>query len=230
MIKENLNKVLENIEKAAKVSGRSPEDITLIGVSKTIAPENIQTLVDLGVKNLGENKVQELVSKMPVIKGDVKWHLIGSLQSNKIKYIAGQVFLIHSVDSIKLAENINKEAKKRDITIDILVEINIGNEETKHGFFLEEAEKAIEKISLLSNISIRGLMCIAPFKEDPEENRPLFRAMKALYDKYAKESPHSIHMEYLSMGMTNDYEIAIEEGSNMVRIGTGLFGKRVYQK
>lgn len=230
MIKENLNKVLENIEKAAKRSGRSPKDITLIGVSKTIAPENIQTLVDLGVKNLGENKVQELVSKMPVIKGDVKWHLIGSLQSNKIKYIAGQVFLIHSVDSIKLAENINKEAKKRDILIDILVEINIGNEETKHGFSLEEAEEAIEKISLLSNISIKGLMCIAPFKEDPEENRTLFRTMKALYDKYAKENHSHIHMEYLSMGMTNDYEIAIEEGSNMVRIGTGLFGKRVYQK
>lgn len=229
MIKENLNHVLENIEKAAKASGRSSEDIILIGVSKTIAPENIQTLVNLGVKNLGENKVQELVTKMPVIKGDIKWHLIGSLQSNKIKYIAGQVFLIHSVDSIRLAENISKEAKKRNIIMDILMEINIGNEETKHGFSFEEADDAIDKISLLPNIAIKGLMCIAPFRQDPEENRPLFRSMKALYDKYTDKSP-AVSMEYLSMGMTNDYAIAIEEGANMVRIGTGLFGERVYNK
>jgi pyridoxal phosphate enzyme (YggS family) len=231
-IQENLQIIRENIEKAAKKNGRSAEEITLVGVTKTVDAERINELVSLGVTELGENKVQELLSKMGQIKNNPHWHLIGHLQTNKVKQAVGCAKLIQSVDSLKLAEEIDKRARQTDKVMDILIEINIGNEDLKYGIDINQTELFVEHLCNLPNICIKGLMCIGPFVENPEENRHLYEKMMkkyvAMQDKfcYSMGSRTSVKLEILSMGMTNDYTVAIEQGANMVRVGTALFGDR----
>jgi len=229
MLEQNLRLINENIAKAAEKTNRNREDITLIGVTKTIEAERVNQAVSLGVRDLGENRVQELLNKYPLVgdgQSSVNWHLIGHLQRNKVKYIMDKVCLIHSVDSTRLAEEISRQATDLGITKDILVEVNVGEEESKMGIRLEEADRFVKEISSLDGIRVNGLMTVAPFVENPEENRSLFRKMSQLFVDINKNILNNRGMSFLSMGMTNDYMVAIEEGSNMVRIGTGLFGHR----
>ena len=226
-IKENLDLINEKITIAAEKSGRKREDVLLLAVSKTVDVPRIKEAVDLGLVDLGENKPQEINWKYFEIE-NVRWHQIGHLQTNKVKYIIDKVCLIHSVDSLKLAEEISKRAKAKDITMDVLVEINIAGEEAKSGVPLSEAEELAVEISKLDNIRVKGLMTVAPFVENPEDNREYFKQMKKLFVDIKEKNYNNIDMQYLSMGMTNDYEIAIQEGANIVRIGTGLFGARNY--
>ncbi len=224
----NLEEVNKKIEIAAKKSGRRREDIFLLPVTKTMPTEKMQVVYDYGIKAFGENKVQEILDKYDKFPNDTKWHLIGHLQTNKVKYIIDKVTLIHSVDSEKLAEEIDKKASAAGIVMDILVEINVALEDTKFGIKLEETEEFIKRISKLKNIRIKGLMTVAPYVENPEDNRHYFRELRKLSVDIGKKNIDNVYMDILSMGMTNDYEIAIEEGSNMVRVGTGIFGKRNY--
>ncbi len=228
-IKENLERIEADISAAAEKSGRKRNDILLLAVSKTVDVPRIKEAVELGLVDLGENKPQEINWKYFEIE-NVRWHQIGHLQTNKVKYIIDKVCLIHSVDSLKLAEEINKRAAAKNIVMDILVEINIAGEEAKHGVPLEEAEELALEISKLDNVRVKGLMTVAPFVENPEDNRKYFREMKKLFVDIGRKNYNNIDMKYLSMGMTNDYVIAIEEGANIVRIGTGLFGARDYSK
>ena len=228
-IKENLDLINEKIKDAAEKSGRKREDVLLLAVSKTVDVPRIKEAVNLGLVDLGENKPQEINWKYYEIK-NVKWHQIGHLQTNKVKYIIDKVCLIHSLDSLKLAEEISKRAKSKNITMDILVEINIAGEEAKSGVPLDEAEALAVEISKLDNVIVKGLMTVAPFVENPEDNREYFKQMRNLFVDIRNKNYNNIDMKYLSMGMTNDYEIAVEEGANIVRIGTGLFGARDYSK
>lgn len=230
MLKENLQKVEENIETACKRAGRDRKEVTLIAVSKTKPVEMLQEIYDEGIRCFGENKVQELTEKMPAMPQDIEWHMIGHLQRNKVKYIAGKVALIHSVDTYRLAEEINIQAKKRNIVIPILVEVNIAHEESKFGTTEEDAVLLVEEISKLENVRIKGLMTIAPNVSDPEENRPYFKKIKQLSVDITNKNIHNVSMDILSMGMTNDYTVAIEEGATMVRVGTGIFGERNYNR
>lgn len=228
MLKENLENVEEKIQEACRRSGRNREDITLIAVSKTKPIETLQHAYDLGVRVFGENKVQELSEKYDALPDDIHWHMIGHLQRNKIKYIIGKTELIHSVDSLRLAEAIEKEAAKRNLTADVLMEVNIAQEESKFGLLPEEVDEFIEKVQKLPHLQVKGLMTIAPFVENPEENREVFAQLKKLSVDIATKNAHNITMSILSMGMTNDYQIAIEEGATMIRVGTGIFGARDY--
>lgn len=228
LIADRVDNIKKNIAGAALKSGRAPDDITLIGVTKTIDTSRMAELVELGVKHLGENKVQELLDKYDAFSKDTVWHMIGHLQTNKVKYIIDKVSLIHSVDSLKLAEEINKRANNIDVVMEILVEVNIAEEESKHGIVVSEVHGMMEKLRHLPNISVCGLMTVAPFVENQEENRLFFRKMNQLFIDIGENFNNNIDMKFLSMGMTNDYEVAIEEGANMVRIGTGIFGSRNY--
>ncbi len=228
MLKDSLETVQNNINEACKRVGRDPSEVTLIAVSKTKPVEVLQEAYDAGVRVFGENKVQELTSKMDQLPDDIHWHMIGHLQRNKVKYIAGRVELIHSVDTFRLAEEINIQAKKRGIIIPILVEINIGNEETKFGIRAEDTLELVRQTAQLDGVSIKGLMTIAPYVVDSEENRPLFHKIRDLSIDIRNENIHNVSMDILSMGMTNDYEVAVEEGATMVRVGTGIFGERNY--
>lgn len=228
-IKENLENINAKITIAAEKSGRKRDDILLLAVSKTIDVPRIKEAVALGLVELGENKPQEINRKFFEVE-NVKWHQIGHLQTNKVKYIIDKVCLIHSVDSLKLAEEIDKRAKAKNIIMEVLVEINIAGEEAKHGVPLIEAESLALEISKLDNIKVTGFMTVAPFVEDPEDNRDYFSQMRKLFVDIRDKNYNNIDMKYLSMGMTNDYEVAIEEGANIVRIGTGLFGARDYTK
>ena len=228
MLKENLEAVQKNIIEACKKVGRDSNEVTLIAVSKTKPLSDIEEIMDLGVIEFGENKVQELVDKYENIKAPVHWHLIGHLQTNKVKYIVDKVALIHSVDSLKLAEQISKEAVKKNVISNILVQVNVAKEETKFGIETEEVYDLVEKISKLPNISIQGLMTIAPFVENPEENLLIFRKLHQLYVDIKQKNIDNVNMNVLSMGMTNDYQVAIEEVATMVRVGTGIFGARNY--
>ena len=230
MLKENLQKVEENIEAACKRAGRDRKEVTLIAVSKTKPVEMLEEIYDEGIRCFGENKVQELTEKMPAMPQDIEWHMIGHLQRNKVKYIAGKVALIHSVDTYRLAEEINIQAKKRNIVIPILVEVNIAHEESKFGTTEEDAVLLVEEISKLENVRIKGLMTIAPNVSNPEENRPYFKKIKQLSVDITNKNIHNVSMDILSMGMTNDYTVAIEEGATMVRVGTGIFGERNYNR
>ncbi|MGN0352170.1 MAG: YggS family pyridoxal phosphate-dependent enzyme [Roseburia sp.] len=230
MLKENLQKVEENIEAACKKAGRKREEVTLIAVSKTKPVEMLQEIYDEGIRCFGENKVQELTEKMPALPDDIKWHMIGHLQRNKVKYIAGKVALIHSVDTYRLAEEINIQAKKRNVIIPILIEVNIAEEESKFGTTAEDAILLVEEVAKLENVHIQGLMTIAPNVSDPEENRPYFRKIKQLSVDIRNKNIDNVSMDILSMGMTGDYMVAIEEGSTMVRVGTGIFGERNYNR
>lgn len=227
-IKKNLEVIKEKIDRAAQKSGRKGTDITVIAVTKTIDVARINELISYGIQNIGENKAQELRDKYPQIDPSVNWHFIGHLQSNKIKYIIDKVKLIHSVDSEKLAYNINEAAKKHDKVMDILLQVNVAEDENKFGLSYKEVEPLLYKLKDLKNIRVRGLMTIVPYDEEAENNRLYFRRMKHLAVDIDNQNIDNISMEFLSMGMTNDFEIAIEEGSNMVRIGTGIFGARNY--
>ena len=227
-IKRNLDSVMERIEKAAQRSGRNARDIKLIAVTKTVEPEKILKIIDEGILDLGENRVQELTKKYDIIDRKCNWHLIGHLQTNKVKYIIDKVKLIHSVDRLELAQEINKRAQSHGITVDVLVQVNVSGEESKFGVALEEAREMVEKMSAFSNIRIRGFMTMAPFAENPESIRDVFSKLRDFSIDIRKENLDNNNMDILSMGMSNDFEVAIEEGSNMVRIGTALFGKRIY--
>lgn len=230
MLKDNLKTVEEHVQEACKRAGRSREEVTLIAVSKTKPVEMLQEIYGEGVRDFGENKVQELCDKIEQLPSDIRWHMIGHLQRNKVKYIVGKVALIHSVDTYRLAEEINIQAKKRGIIVPILVEVNIAGEKTKFGTTAEDAMLLVEEISKLENVRIKGLMTIAPFVENPEDNRLYFRKIKQLSVDITNKNIDNVSMEILSMGMTNDYTVAIEEGATMVRVGTGIFGARDYSK
>ena len=228
MIKENLISVENEIREACLRAGRRREDVTLIAVSKTKPVSDLEEAYALGVRVFGENKVQELADKYEVLPKDIEWHMIGHLQRNKVKYIIDKVALIHSVDSLRLAETIEKEAAKRNITVNILIEVNVAREESKFGLMPEELEEFIAKISDFSHIRVKGLMTIAPFVADSEENRVIFQRLHKLSVDIETKNVDNITMRVLSMGMTNDYAVAIEEGATMVRVGTGIFGARSY--
>ncbi len=228
MIQENIQKVRENIKAACQRAGRQEAEVTLIAVSKTKPCSMLEEAYNAGMREFGENKPQELRDKTKEFRQSVHWHMIGSLQSNKIKYVIGTACLIHSVDSLELAVAIEKEAAKKNLVVDVLLEINAAAESSKHGFSLEEAEEAVQKIAKYSHLNLRGLMTVAPYTENAEENRIYFRKMKELLVDINAKNIDNIHMDILSMGMSLDYEVAIEEGATMVRIGTGIFGERDY--
>ncbi len=228
MLKENLAQVEENIQRACDRAGRDRQEVTLIAVSKTKPVEMLQEIYDEGIRVFGENKVQELLDKYEVLPEDIRWQMIGHLQRNKVKYIIDKVELIHSVDSIRLAESIDKEAEKKGVIANILIEVNVAKEDTKFGLMPEEVDDFIEQIKTLEHIRVKGLMTIAPFVSDPEENRPIFARLRELSVDIGKKNVDNINMSVLSMGMTNDYQVAIEEGATMVRVGTGIFGARDY--
>ena len=223
-----IEKVEEKIEKACERSGRSRSDVTLIAVSKTKPIEMMQEAMQAGVSIFGENKVQEIVKKEVELPKNVEWHLIGHLQRNKVRQIAGKVARIHSVDSLRLAEQIQKEYEKIGETANILIEVNVAKEESKFGLMPEETEEVIREIAKFPNIKVRGLMTIAPFVENPEENRIHFQNLRKLLVDINAKNIDNISMNELSMGMTGDYEVAIEEGATYVRVGTGIFGSRQY--
>jgi len=227
-IKNNIDIIEKNIKQAAEKSGRKREDILLVGVSKLVDIQRIEELMELGVKDLGENWVQELNDKYKIIGDKANWHLIGHLQTNKVKYIADKVKMIHSVDSVKLASEIDKRAKQCSRIIDILIEVNMSGEKSKNGIKPECTENVIREIARFNNIKVKGLMTVAPFVENVEENREIFSKMNKLAVDIRTKNIDNIDMVYLSMGMTNDYVVAIEEGANIVRIGTAIFGKRNY--
>lgn len=228
MIAENMKKVQDNIAQACHKAGRDSEEVTLIAVSKTKPIAMLQEAYRAGARDFGENKVQELMDKILMMPEDVRWHLIGHLQRNKVKYIVGKVFLIHSVDSLRLAEEISREAVKKQVEVNILVEVNIAMEESKFGIGESEAMELVENISKLPGIRIKGLMTIAPFVEDPEQNRGYFHKMKQLAVDIMRKNVDNVSMDILSMGMTGDYMVAVEEGATYVRVGTGIFGERDY--
>ncbi len=230
MLSENLRDVEKRIEEACKRSNRDPKEVTLIAVSKTKPVEMLQEVYDAGARNFGENKVQEIMDKYDHLPQDIHWHMIGHLQRNKVKYIVDKVQMIHSVDSLRLAETIDKEAKKKNVTVPILIEVNVAEEDSKFGLSLEEVTALAEEISKLSNIRVCGLMTVAPFVEDPEENREVFRSLKKLSVDIAAKNINNVTMSVLSMGMTNDFEVAVEEGATMVRVGTAIFGARDYSR
>ena len=228
MVSENLKVVEENIIRACERSGRKRSDVTLIAVSKTKPVTMMEEAIASGVSIFGENKVQEILKKQPLLPGGAEWHLIGHLQRNKVRSIAGKVAMIHSVDSLRLAEQIQKEYQIQDLTAKILVEVNIAREESKFGLMPEETEEVIREIAKMPNIKVCGLMTIAPFVQDPEENRIHFKNLRKLLVEIKRKNIDNISMMGLSMGMTGDYEVAIEEGATFVRVGTGIFGSRQY--
>lgn len=228
MMKENIQEVQANIAEACKRSGRDISEVTLIAVSKTKPLSDIEEAIACGMTEFGENKVQELLEKMDQIQAPVHWHLIGHLQTNKVKYVVDKGLLIHSVDSIRLAREIQKEAVKKQVHCDILLEVNVAREASKYGFYCEEVLDAVKEIAAFSNVHIQGLMTIAPFVENPEDNRPIFAKLHKLSLDIKSINIDNVNMSVLSMGMTNDYMAAVEEGATMVRVGTGIFGMRDY--
>ena len=229
MIKENLATVNEKILEACKRAGRDREEVVLVNVSKTKPIEVLQEGYEAGMRIFGENKVQEIREKYVAFPyEDIQWHMIGHLQTNKVKYIVEKVALIHSVDSLKLAETISKEAVKKGVRVSVLIQVNMAMEESKFGLAKEEVMTLVREVSKLESLQIEGLMTIAPFVDDPEENRPVFKAMRELFIDIKEQNLDNVYMNVLSMGMSNDYEVAIEEGATMIRIGTALFGERHY--
>ena len=228
MLSDNLQKVRFNIINSCEAVGRNPDEVTLIAVSKTKPVEILQEAYDAGARIFGENKVQEILDKYDQLPSDIQWHMIGHLQRNKVKYIIDKVAMIHSVDSLRLAETIEQEAAKKDIVMPVLLEVNVAEEESKFGLKLEEVLPLVEEINHFSHVQIMGLMTIAPFTLNPEDNRKVFRALKKLSVDISEKNINNVNMSVLSMGMTGDYEVAVQEGSTMVRVGTGIFGERDY--
>ena len=226
MIKEHLIEVNRRIEQACIRSGRDPKAVTLIAVSKTKPVPMLEEAYAAGARDFGENKVQEIVAKKPELPEDIRWHMIGHLQRNKVSQVLGKAVLIHSVDSLRLAQQIETDAAKAGLDVDILLEVNVAREESKYGFMLEEVEDAIMTIKDFPHVHIKGLMTIAPFVENPEENRGIFKKLFEFAVDIDKKNIVNVTMGVLSMGMTGDYEVAVEEGATMVRVGTGIFGVR----
>ncbi len=216
------------MNKASQKVNKNINDITLIAVSKTYPVSDIEKAITLGCKDFGENRVQELMEKIDQIDTPVNWHLIGHLQTNKVKYLIGKTKLIHSVDSIKLIQEIQRQSIKKDVLTDVLLEVNVGKEVSKHGILIEDAIEYVKLMSGLSHIRMKGLMTVAPYVENPEHNRQIFRQLYDLSVDIQKQKFNNISTSVLSMGMSNDYEVAIEEGATMIRIGTGIFGDRNY--
>lgn len=231
---ENYQEVEQKVREACQRAGRAREEVTLIAVSKTKPLSMIEELLPLGVRDFGENKVQELTGKEEILSGkdipepEIRWHMIGHLQRNKVKYIVDKASMIHSVDSLRLAEEISKEAGKKGVQVSVLIEVNVAQEESKFGVRMEETEELIRNIAKLPHIMVKGLMTIAPYVEDPEENRQVFRNLRNLSVDIKGKSIDNVIMDVLSMGMTGDYQVAIEEGATHVRVGTGIFGERDY--
>ena len=226
MLKENYEEVQKKITEACKRAGRNREEVTLIAVSKTKPVEMLSTIYNQGIRDFGENKVQEMCDKMEQLPSDIRWHMIGHLQKNKVRQVIDKAVLIHSVDTVGLAEQIEKEAVKRDLDVSILLEVNVAGEESKFGFAPEEVEEAAREIAKYPHVHIQGLMTIAPFVENSEENRGVFKKLYELYVDMKRKNIDNVTMNVLSMGMTGDYQTAIEEGATMVRVGTGIFGTR----
>lgn len=229
-IRGNLGIINKQIKLCAEKCGRKAEDVLLCAVSKTRTPEEINIAIDAGVTDIGENKVQEIMDKFDTVK-PVKWHMIGHLQTNKVKYIIDKVSMIHSVDSYKLAAEINKRAGQHGIVMDILIQVNSAEEESKFGITTAETEALIKEIlDTCENIRIKGLMCIAPYADDPEDIKVYFEDVKKQYDEFGKIDHPMLDFKYLSMGMSHDFPVAIEAGSNLVRVGSAIFGERNYNK
>ena len=231
-INENIYQVEENIRLACEKSNRNRDDITLIAVSKTKPIDMLVAAQLAGICDFGENKVQEMCDKYEYFdslkQSPMRWHMIGHLQTNKVKYLIGKTTLIHSVDSYKLACEIEKQAAKHDCIMDVLIEVNIAEEESKFGLSEEEVIDLVKQVAKLPHVRIKGLMTVAPYVVDPEENRPFFRKIKQLSVDINNQNIDNVSMNILSMGMTGDYMVAIEEGATMVRVGTGIFGERNY--
>lgn len=223
-----INNVKQNIRNAALKYGRKPEDVLLLGVTKTVDVEMMQKVYDLGVSHFGENRVQEYLKKSDIIKRECHWHIIGRLQTNKVKYLDQRIALIHSLDRIELAEAIQMRGQKINHTFPVLVQVNVSGEDTKAGIYADDLRNFLLEISKMGNIKVKGLMTIAPYTEEPEEVRYIFKEIKKLAVDIEREKVENVSMEQLSMGMSGDYKIAIEEGSTIVRIGSALFGERVY--
>lgn len=230
MIEANYRQVEKNIIAACKEVGRDPSEVTLIAVSKTKPVELLQEAYEAGARHYGENKVQEIQEKYEQLPDDIQWHMIGHLQRNKVKYIVDKVAMIHSVDSLRLAEAIEAEAAKKNVKVPVLLEVNVAEEESKFGLKMEEVVPLLEEISGFSHIEVKGLMTIAPYVENPEENREIFRQLKKLSVDIAAKNINNIDMGVLSMGMTGDYMVAVQEGATLVRVGTGIFGERDYMR
>lgn len=228
MIRRNLEEVQKKMETALERAGRPAGDAALIAVSKTKPVSMLEEAYKCGIRDFGENKVQELTEKYEQLPGDIRWHMIGHLQRNKVKYLIGKTFLIHSVDSLRLAEEISREAQKKSVDVDILIEVNVAEEDSKFGVTCADAPALVEAVSKLPYVHIKGLMTIAPYTEDAEENRKYFRRLKELSVDIAGKKHDNVSMDILSMGMTGDYEVAISEGATYTRVGTGIFGERNY--
>ena len=235
-MQKELEIVRENIRLACSRVHRAEGEVLLLGVSKTKPYSALQEAYRYGIRDFGENKVQEIRDKYELVKEDPlmqnetpRFHMIGALQKNKVKYLPGRVALIHSVDSVSLSDTIDKEFSKKNCIAKVLIEVNVAKEESKTGFFIDELEDRIAEIASLSHIEIHGLMTVAPFTENPEDNRPIFRTLREALLSLQKKFP-SLPLTELSMGMSGDYEVAIEEGSTIVRIGSSIFGERNYQK
>lgn len=228
MIAENLQQVRENIRRACQKAGRNPEEVTLIAVSKTKPVSALLEAYDADARVFGENKVQEIMDKYDRLPSDIQWHMIGHLQRNKVKYIIDKVAMIHSVDSLRLAETIEREAARHNVKVPVLVEVNVAQEESKFGLGTDEVIPLLESLAGFAHLEVKGLMTIAPFVENPENNREVFRELKKLSVDINAKNINNITMSVLSMGMTGDYEVAVQEGATMVRVGTGIFGERDY--
>ena len=225
-IQENVQFVRNKIAEACRRSGRESEEIELVAITKTVSVEQINKAIDAGIRVVGENRVQEAWRKFQEVGKGVHWHIVGHLQTNKVKRVLQFADMIHSVDSVYLAREIQTQAEKLDRTIEILIQVNTSREESKFGLELEATIDAIEEVSALPNLKIKGLMTIGAFLPNPEDVRPCFKLLRDLKDRVNERKIAAVQMEALSMGMTNDYEVAIEEGSTMVRVGTAIFGKR----
>ncbi|HOJ80850.1 MAG TPA: YggS family pyridoxal phosphate-dependent enzyme [Clostridiales bacterium] len=226
IIIKNIDELRSRVAAAAARAGRDPAGIKIVAVTKTVEPGRIMTAYQCGITDFGENRVQELVQKADIMNVECKWHMIGHLQTNKVKYIIDRVCMIHSLDSIELAYEINRRAEKAGRIMDVLVQINVAGESTKYGIEPASAPDFVKEVSRMGNIRIKGLMTIAPLVSDPEEVRWVFRGLRQLLIDIGKENIDNVSMEYLSMGMSNDFEVAIEEGANIIRPGTAIFGKR----
>lgn len=228
MITENLEQVRKNIDEACRMAGRDPKEVTLIAVSKTKPVSMLKEAYDAGARCFGENKVQEIMDKHPQLPEDIQWHMIGHLQRNKVKYIVDKVSMLHSVDSLRLAQTIEQEAAKHNVCVPVLLEVNVAQEESKFGLKMDEVLPLIETIADFPHIKVQGLMTIAPYVENAEDNRDFFRQLKKLSVDIEAKNINNVSMSVLSMGMTGDYQVAVQEGATMVRVGTGIFGERNY--
>lgn len=226
MIENNIIEVKNRVAAACRRCGRDPHEVTLIAVSKTKPIEALKEAYEAGVRDFGENKVQEILTKHPLMPEDTRFHMIGHLQRNKVRQVIDKAVLIHSVDSLRLAEQIEAEAARQNLHVDVLLEINVAEEASKYGFTLTQAESALLAISRFKYVHVQGLMTIAPFVENPDENRDIFNKLSKFYVDMHHKNIDNVTMSVLSMGMTGDYEVAVEAGATMIRVGTGIFGIR----